>query len=72
VPAARYSGGRVLARSQPMPRYLRDCLATRQHIGLSEENYERAGRHRLRRPGQRGRCSRSISMGNGTLRASLP
>jgi alkylation response protein AidB-like acyl-CoA dehydrogenase len=43
----RYGGGRVLPASQPMQRYLRDCLATRQHIGLSEENYERAGRHRL-------------------------
>jgi alkylation response protein AidB-like acyl-CoA dehydrogenase len=43
----RYGGGRVLSRSSPMQRYLRDCLATRQHIALSDENYERAGRFRL-------------------------
>ena len=43
----RYGGGRVLSRSSPMQRYLRDCLATRQHIALSDENYERAGRYRL-------------------------
>jgi alkylation response protein AidB-like acyl-CoA dehydrogenase len=43
----RYGGGRVLSLSSPMQRYLRDCLATRQHIALSEESYERAGRYRL-------------------------
>jgi alkylation response protein AidB-like acyl-CoA dehydrogenase len=44
----RYGGGRVLSLAVPLQRYLRDILATRQHIGLSEENYERAGRYRLR------------------------
>lgn len=44
----RYGGGRVLALSSPMQRHLRDSLAARQHIGVSEENYERAGRHRVR------------------------
>ena len=43
----RYGGGRVLSLASPVQRYLRDCLATRQHIGLSDENYERAGRHRM-------------------------
>lgn len=33
--------------TSPMQQYLRDLLATRQHIGLSEENYERAGRFRI-------------------------
>ena len=44
----RYGGGRVLSLSGPMQRYLRDALAARQHIGVSEENYERAGRERIR------------------------
>jgi alkylation response protein AidB-like acyl-CoA dehydrogenase len=44
----RYGGGRVLPLTSPVQRYLRDLLATRQHIGLSEENYERAGRFRVR------------------------
>jgi alkylation response protein AidB-like acyl-CoA dehydrogenase len=43
----RYGGGRLLALSQRMQRLLRDLLAARQHIGLSEEAYERAGRERL-------------------------
>jgi indole-3-acetate monooxygenase len=43
----RYGGGRLLARSELMQRLLRDVLAARQHIGLSEEAYERAGRERL-------------------------
>ena len=43
----RYGGGRLLALSQRMQRLLRDLLAARQHIGLSEEAYERAGRDRL-------------------------
>ena len=30
-----------------MQRLLRDMLAARQHIGLSEEAYERAGRERI-------------------------
>jgi len=44
----RYGGDRVLSLSSPMQRYLRDTLAARQHIGVSEENYERAGRERIR------------------------
>lgn len=43
----RYGGGRLLSLTSPVQRNLRDCLAARQHIGLSEENYERAGRHRI-------------------------
>ena len=43
----RYGGGRLLALPQLMQRLLRDVLAARQHIGLSEEAYERAGRERL-------------------------
>jgi alkylation response protein AidB-like acyl-CoA dehydrogenase len=43
----RYGGGRVLSLSSPLQRYLRDSIAARQHIGVSEENYERAGRHRV-------------------------
>ena len=44
----RYGGDQVLSLSSPMQRYLRDTLAARQHIGVSEENYERAGRERVR------------------------
>lgn len=40
----RYGGGRVLASSHPMQRYLRDLLAARQHVAVSEESYEHAGR----------------------------
>jgi indole-3-acetate monooxygenase len=43
----RFGGGRVLSLASPLQRHLRDLLATRQHIGLSEENYERAGRFRI-------------------------
>ena len=43
----RYGGGRVLSLASPLQRYLRDALAARQHIGVSEENYERLGRLRL-------------------------
>jgi indole-3-acetate monooxygenase len=43
----RYGGGRLLATSELMQRLLRDMLAARQHIGLSEEAYERAGRERI-------------------------
>jgi hypothetical protein len=39
----------MLSLSSRMQRYLRDALAARQHIGVSEENYERAGRARIRR-----------------------
>jgi alkylation response protein AidB-like acyl-CoA dehydrogenase len=40
----RYGGGRVLALSNPMQRHLRNVLAARQHLALSEEHYEAAGR----------------------------
>jgi indole-3-acetate monooxygenase len=43
----RYGGGRVLALSNPMQRHLRNVLAARQHLALSEENYEAAGRFLL-------------------------
>lgn len=43
----RYGGGPLLSLTSPVQRNLRDCLAARQHIGVSEENYERAGRHRI-------------------------
>jgi indole-3-acetate monooxygenase len=43
----RYGGGRLLSLASPVQRYLRDCFAARQHIGVSEENYERAGRQRI-------------------------
>ncbi len=44
----RYGGGRVLALSNPMQRHLRNVLAARQHLALSEENYEAAGRYLIR------------------------
>ena len=43
----RYGGGRVLALSNPMQRHLRNALAARQHLALSEEGYEAVGRLRL-------------------------
>jgi len=43
----RYGGGRALALSNPMQRHLRNALAARQHLALSEENYEAAGRYLL-------------------------
>ena len=43
----RYGGGRVLALSNPMQRHLRNVLAARQHVALSEEHYEAAGRYIL-------------------------
>jgi alkylation response protein AidB-like acyl-CoA dehydrogenase len=43
----RYGGGRVLALANPMQRHLRNVLAARQHLALSEENYEIAGRYLL-------------------------
>lgn len=43
----RYGGGRVLALSNPMQRHLRNVLAARQHIGISEETYEAAGLIRI-------------------------
>jgi alkylation response protein AidB-like acyl-CoA dehydrogenase len=43
----RFGGERLLSGSELMQRLLRDVLAARQHIGLSEEAYERAGRDRV-------------------------
>jgi alkylation response protein AidB-like acyl-CoA dehydrogenase len=43
----RYGGGRALALSNPMQRHLRNVLAARQHVALSEEHYETAGRFLL-------------------------
>lgn len=43
----RYGGGRVLALSHPMQRHLRNVLAARQHLSLTEEHYEIAGRERI-------------------------
>lgn len=47
VQIIRYGGGRVLALSHPEQRHLRNLLAARQHVYVSEENYELAGRARL-------------------------
>ncbi len=43
----RYGGGRVLSLSHPMQRHLRNALAARQHVAVSEEFYEVAGRERI-------------------------
>ncbi len=43
----RYGGARALGLSNPMQRHLRNSLAARQHVALSEENYEAAGRYLL-------------------------
>jgi indole-3-acetate monooxygenase len=43
----RYGGGRVLSLSHPMQRQLRNALAARQHVAVSEEFYEIAGRERI-------------------------
>src|SRR5580693_5147677 len=43
----KFGGGRALALSNPMQRHLRNVLAARQHVALSEENYETAGRYLL-------------------------
>jgi indole-3-acetate monooxygenase len=44
----RYGGGRVLALSNSMQRHLRNALAARQHIAVSEEFYEAAGQQRIK------------------------
>jgi alkylation response protein AidB-like acyl-CoA dehydrogenase len=44
----RYGGGRALSLSSPLQRHLRDVLAARQHVSVSEEHYETAGRELLR------------------------
>jgi indole-3-acetate monooxygenase len=43
----RYGGGRVLALSHPMQRHLRNLTAAAQHVYVTDENYELAGRARL-------------------------
>ncbi len=43
----RYGGGRVLSLSNPMQRHLRNALAARQHVAVTEEHYETAGRERI-------------------------
>jgi hypothetical protein len=43
----KFGGGRALVLSNPMQRHLRNALAARQHVALSEENYEAAGRYLL-------------------------
>jgi alkylation response protein AidB-like acyl-CoA dehydrogenase len=43
----RYGGARALALASPIQRHLRNVLAARQHIALSEEHYETAGRYLL-------------------------
>jgi indole-3-acetate monooxygenase len=43
----RYGGGRVLSLSNPMQRHLRNALAARQHVAVTEENYEIAGQERI-------------------------
>lgn len=43
----RYGGGRVLALDHPMQRHLRNLIAARQHVYVSEENYEQAAKARL-------------------------
>jgi alkylation response protein AidB-like acyl-CoA dehydrogenase len=40
----RYGGGRALSLTSPLQRLLRDALAARQHVSVSEEHYETAGR----------------------------
>jgi alkylation response protein AidB-like acyl-CoA dehydrogenase len=43
----RYGGGRVIALSHPMQRHLRNLTAAAQHVYVTDENYELAGRARL-------------------------
>jgi alkylation response protein AidB-like acyl-CoA dehydrogenase len=43
----RYGGGRVLSLAHPMQRHLRNALAARQHVAVSEEFYELVGRERI-------------------------
>jgi alkylation response protein AidB-like acyl-CoA dehydrogenase len=43
----RYGGGRVLSLASPLQLHLRNALAARQHVLVSEEFYEIAGHARL-------------------------
>jgi hypothetical protein len=45
----RYGGGRVLSLGNPLQRHLRNLTAAMQHVYLSDENYENAGRARIAR-----------------------
>jgi alkylation response protein AidB-like acyl-CoA dehydrogenase len=49
----RYGGGRVLSLEHPMQRHLRNLIAAAQHVFLTEENFELAGRALLTEPGGR-------------------
>jgi indole-3-acetate monooxygenase len=40
----RYGGGRVLSLDNPMQRHVRNLVAARQHVFLTEENFELAGK----------------------------
>jgi alkylation response protein AidB-like acyl-CoA dehydrogenase len=46
----RYGGGRVLALSHSMQRHLRNLTAVMQHLYITDENYEQAGKARLAAP----------------------
>ncbi len=50
----RYGGGRMLSLASPMQRHLRNALGARQHIGVSEQFYEIAGRRRIQAWNRRG------------------
>jgi hypothetical protein len=43
----RYGGGRALSLANPMQRHLRNLTAAMQHVYISDENYEVAGRARI-------------------------
>ncbi|OLT21329.1 hypothetical protein BJF78_34330 [Pseudonocardia sp. CNS-139] len=43
----RYGGGRALSLKSPMQRHLRNLTAAMQHVYISDENYEVAGRARI-------------------------
>ncbi|HEU5160103.1 MAG TPA: acyl-CoA dehydrogenase family protein [Streptosporangiaceae bacterium] len=43
----RYAGGRALALEHPMQRHLRNLIAARQHVYVSDENYEQAAKAKL-------------------------
>ncbi|HVW18458.1 MAG TPA: acyl-CoA dehydrogenase family protein [Solirubrobacteraceae bacterium] len=47
----RYGGGRVLALDHPLQRHYRNALAAAQHVYVTEENFEAAGRALLDRAG---------------------
>ena len=63
----RFGGGRALVLSNPMQRHLRNVLAARQHVALSEENYEAAGRFLL----ESAKARRSLERRASATMASL-